>query len=233
MLLGLLSSEAMAQKTFILSNIDHKGFVNITAGYSMPTCHTPFGKNTQDMLGSGQFAQTSVGYRIGRRLGVVGSFSYVSNAVSQDFLTESIGKELAAGGWKTDISDCTMQTLMVGPLLSVPAGRFLFDFQITGGVARSLSPSVEVYSERPGSLARYQSPSQTTYAPAAGAGVVARYKLSRWLAAHASAQYLAANLENENLAQQIQVVSPSPATSVSAHQPIGLMNWGVGLSFIF
>ncbi len=233
-LLGLLSGEAVAQqRNFILSNIDHKGFVSFTAGYSLPGCNTPFGRNTDDIMGVGQFAQTSVGYRFGRRLGAVATYSYGTNTIQQDALLHSIGQNVNPANWDTHATNCTLQSLMAGPLLMVPAGRFQFDFQLTAGVAQSTSSSIELNSLGKEQPVSYKTPSQSTYAIAAGAGATVRFKLNRWLAVHTSLQYITANPKYTDLQQEIRLGNQRSFEPLTARQPLGMLNWGGGVSFIF
>ena len=233
-MLGLLAGEAVAQqRNFILSNIDHRGYVSFTAGYGLPSCRTPFGKNTEHMMGTGQFAQTSVGYRIGRRMGAVASYSYGTNAIQQNVLLDGIGKYVDPKDWDTRATNCTLQSLMVGPLLMVPVGRFQFDFQLTAGVAQSTSSSIELNSLSREQPISYRTPSQSTYAFAAGAGATARFKLSRWLAVHTSLNYITTNPKYTDLQQEIRLGNQRSFEPLSARQPLGMLNWGGGFSFIF
>lgn len=233
-ILGLLSGEAIAQqRNFILSNIDHRGYVSFTAGYSLPSCNTPFGKNTEDMMGVGQFAQTSVGYRIGRRLGAVASYSYGTNAIQKDVLLHSVGQNVNPANWDTHATNCTLQTLMAGPLLMVPVGRFQFDFQLTAGVAQSTSSNIELNSLGREQPISYKTPSQSTYSLAAGAGATARFKLNRWLAVHTSLQYITANPKYSDLQQEIRLGNQRSIEALSARQPLGMLNWGGGFAVIF
>ncbi|GHB69608.1 hypothetical protein [Persicitalea jodogahamensis] len=233
-LLCLISGGAMAQlRTFILSNIDHRGFVSLSAGYSLPGCNTPFGKNTEHIMGSGQFAQTSVGYRFGRRLGGVVSYSYGTNTILKDALLNSIGNNVDPADWDSHATNCTLQSVMAGPLLMVPAGRFQFDFQLTAGLAQSTSSHIELNSRGRDEPVSYKTPSQSTHAFAAGAGATARFKLNRWLGIHSSLQYIAANLKYSDLQQEIRLGSQRSVETINASQPLGMMNWGGGISFIF
>jgi opacity protein-like surface antigen len=231
-LVGLLAGNVSAQQTFILSTLTHKGFVSVTAGYSVPVA-SPFGKNTQKLMGGGQSAQVSLGYRLGRRLGMVGSYSFVSNTIRQDALLKSVSGNLESSYWKSNATNCTLQTLMVGPLLTVPMGRFIFDFQLTGGYAQATSSRMELSTEFLRMPLTYTTPSQTTNALAAGAGFTTRYKVNRWLALHASAQYITADLKYDNLMQEIQIGRQVSQEPVQSHQPTGILNLGAGFSFLF
>lgn len=233
MLLGLFTGEALAQTNFILSTLQHKGFVSVTAGYNIPACNTPFGKNTNDVLVNGQYAQTSVGYRIGRRLGVVGNYHYATNAVQPGAMLNTIGQSANPNAWNTKATHCITQSVMVGPLLTIPTGRFLFDLQVTAGYAESSSARIELTSvnrERPVSL---MTPSRTASALALGAGATVRYKLSRWLAVHSSLQYMTANMQYKDLTQEINLNNQRSVQPITPYQPMGFMNFGAGVSFLF
>jgi hypothetical protein len=228
-----LASAASAQQTFILSTLKHKGFVSLTAGYSLPTV-SAFGKNTEKMMDAGQSGQVSVGYRFGQRLGMVASFSHVTNSVRTQALLESAARNaMGINTWQANATNCSLQALMAGPMVTFSAGRFLFDAQLTAGYALASSPRTEVFTEYARMPLSMITPSQTTGSLAAGAGLTARFKLNRWLAAHASAQYITADLKYDNLMQEVQIGKQVSTTPVASHQPIGLLNLGGGLSFLF
>lgn len=231
-LAGLFAGTASAQQNFILSTLEHKGFVSVTTGYSQPMA-SPFGKNSQKLMGGGQVAQVSLGYRLGRRLGIVGSYAFVSNTIRKDALLKSVSENLESNSWESNATNCTLQTLMVGPLVTIPMGRFLFDFQLTGGYAQATSSRMELYTEFLRLPLSYKTPSQTTNALAAGAGFTTRYKVNRWLAVHASAQYITADLKYDNLMQEIQIGRQVSQEPVQSNQPTGLLNLGAGISFLF
>jgi hypothetical protein len=230
--LGLLSGNLHAQQNFILSTLDHKGFVSISTGYSLPTV-SPFGKNTESLMGSGQSAQASVGYRLGRKLGMVASYSYITNTVLKEAMLKSISENLVPSYWESNATNCMLQSIMAGPMITLPAGRFLFDFQLTAGYAQATSSRMELRTEFLRMPMSFTTPSQTTGALAAGAGFSTRYKLNRWLAVHASAHYVTANLKYDNLVQEIQVGSQYTTEAVPTLQPTGLLNLGGGLSILF
>lgn len=233
MLLGLLASEAVAQKNFILSTLQHKGFVSVTTGYNMPACNTPFGKNMNDVLVNGQYAQTSAGYRFGRRLGVVGSYTYATNAAQPGAMLNTMGQSVDPAAWNTKATQCITQLVMVGPLLTIPTGRFLFDLQVTAGYAQSSSSRIELTSVNRNQPVSLMTPSRTAQALALGAGATVRYKLNRWLAVHSSLQYVTANMQYRDLTQEINLGNQHSVQPITPHQPMGFMNFGVGVSFLF
>ncbi|HEV7348795.1 hypothetical protein [Telluribacter sp.] len=229
-----ITGAASAQQTFILSTIKHKGFISMTAGYSLPTV-SPFGKINEKMMGHGQSGQASVGYLLGRRLGAVATFSHVTNTIRKEVLIESAsGQGLGQDSWEASASNCSLQALMVGPMVTITRGRFLLDAQLTGGYALATSPHTELRSEFSRQPLSMITPSQKTKALAVGAGLTARFKLNRWLAAHASAQYITADIKYDNMTQEIQIGQQITSQPLPVSQPVvGLLNLGGGLSLLF
>ncbi|GAB2790624.1 hypothetical protein GCM10027275_39450 [Rhabdobacter roseus] len=214
--------------------VDKKGFINATAGYSLPA-GSPFGKNSEKLLGPGQSVQVSVGYRPGRQWGMTASYTYVTNLFRKESLLGT--SEAGLGGrnpWELVTTNCTVQTLLAGPMVTLPAGRVLFDLQLSGGYAFASNPGSELYTEFARLPLSMITPSRRASALAAGAGVTMRYKLTRWLAANASVQYLTANFKyDQDLVNEIQIGAERTTQSVNAHQPVGFVNLGAGLSFLF
>ncbi len=184
-------------------------------------------------MGVGQFAQTSVGYRFGHRLGAVASYYYGVNTIQQDALLNLLGKNADPADWDSKATNCNLQSLMAGPMLTVPAGRFQFDFQLTAGVAQSTSSRMELNWRGQEQAISYTTPAQTTRTFAAGAGATARFKLNRWLAVHTSLNYITADLKYSDLQQEIRLGNQRSFESLNSHQPLGMLNWGTGVSFIF
>ena len=225
------SGAAWAQRTFILSTLRHKSFVSLTVAPSKPTV-SPFGKNTQNLLGNGQSGQVSVGYRLGWHWGVVGSYTYSTNPVRPNDLLRLVRENVEQSApWQSTATNCTLQSVMIGPMFTLQASRFVVDFQVTAGYAQGTRSHMELNA--PDQAVSYTMPARTIRAPAAGAGVTARYKVFRWLALHASAQYVTADLNYDNLYQEVKVGGQSSIETIAAHQPLGLLNLGGGLSFLF
>ena len=224
----MISGSAWGQRTFILSTLRHKNFVSLTTSSSRPMA-SPFGKGTQNFMGDGQSMQVSVGRRLGWHWGVVGSYTYSNNPIQKNDLLRLVRENAEQSApWQSSATNCTLQSVLVGPMFTVQASRIVLDFQLTAGYAQGTSSHIELRSQYPLLL-----PARTVRAPAAGAGISARYKMYRWLALHGSAQYVTADLKYENLYQQVQAGHQSSVKPIAVHQPLGLMNLGGGVSFLF
>lgn len=234
--LGILfavTGEAWAQRTFILSTLRHKSFVSLTTTSSQPTV-SPFGKNTQNSIGNGQSVQISVGHRLGWNWGIVGSYTYCSNPVRKNDLLRLVRENVEeTAPWQSTATNCTLQSLLVGPMFTLQASRFIFDFQVTVGYAQATSSHMELSSQYRQVDISYTTPARTIRAPAAGAGITARYKIYRWLALHGTAQYVTADLKYNNLYQERREGRLSSVEPLAPHQPLALLNLGGGLSLLF
>lgn len=231
-ILGLLPASLKAQRAFILSNLHPKAFVSVSAGYSQPM-GTPFGKSSQNLLGEGQSLQVTAGYRPGRMYGVVATYTDVSNTILKDRLPGMIPVNFNGVDWQTSATNCTLKTYMAGPSVTLQKGLFLFDFQLTAGYAEGTSSHMELVAPDTRPAMYLTTPSRTTQSLAAGAGVSIRYKINRWLAIQANANYVTANLKYKNMAQEIVIGPQHSVEPVPPHQPIGMLNSGGGLCFMF
>ncbi len=177
--------------------------------------------------------QASVGYRPGRQLGFVATYSTISNTVLADKLPETIPVNFDGVSWLTSATNCTLKTYMAGPLLTLQAGLFLFDFQVTAGYAEGTSSRMELIAPDTRPAMILTTPAKTTHSVAAGAGVTIRFKVTRWLAIQTTANYVTANLKYKNLAQEIVIGPQLSVEPVAPHQPLGMLNTGGGLCFMF
>lgn len=228
----LITEQVNAQTNFILSTLQPKTFVNVSVGYSNPAW-TPFGKNKYDYMSDGQSLQLAIGHRIGRQLGVVTSYSYVTNTVLADGLVNSIPVKFEPGTWESSATNCTLQSYMAGPMLSLQKGRFLFDFQLTAGLAVATSSRMELAAPDIRPAIQMTTPSRTAQALSTGLGTTIRFKLTRWLAVQANAHYITADVRYKDMVQEITIGPQQSREPMAAHQPVGVLNTGGGLSILF
>ena len=236
LLLGMMFAvwgEALAQRTFILSTLRHKTSISLTAALSKPTV-SPFGKNTQNFLENGQSLQLSMSHRLGWHWGVAGSYTYNTNPVRPNDLLrlvrENVEQPAVAPSAPTH---CTLQSAMAGPMFTVQASRFVFDLQLSAGYAQATSFHPSTGTQNQQADKANPSEARTIGALAAGGGIRVHYKIYRWLALHASAQYIASDMDYNDLYQEVKPIRLNPIKIVSPHQPLGLLNVGGGLSFLF
>lgn len=225
------SGSAWAQRTFILSTLRPKNFVSLTVTSSRPMA-SPFGKGTQNLMGDGQSVQLSAGHRLGWHWGVTGSYTYSTNPMQKTDLLRLVRENVEQSlSWQGTATNCTLQSVLIGPMFTVQVSRFVFDFQLTAGYAQGTSSHMQFNSAY--QAISYTTPARTIRAPAAGAGITARYKLFRWLALHGTAQYVTADLKYDNLYQERTEGHYNSVEPIVPHQPLGLLNLGGGLSFLF
>lgn len=83
-------------------------------------------------MGDGQSMQVSVGHRLGWRWGIVGSYTYSSNPMQKNDLLRLVRENVVQSApWQGTATNCTLQSVLIGPLFTVQVSRFVFDFQLT------------------------------------------------------------------------------------------------------
>lgn len=140
---------SFGQKTFILSLQDKKGFVAVGSGVSVPMGAFTTG-NQMVRLSPGWMQTVSAGYRLLGPVGLTARFSYSQHA------------ETAS---RTPANPFIIQTVLVGPYVSLPVSRFSVDVRLLVGQAtlRHQSATPQHLSDK---------------AMAYGGGFAVRYRLS-------------------------------------------------------
>lgn len=196
---------SFGQKTFILSLQDKKGFAAAGSGVSAPMGAFMTGSQMV-RLSPGWMQTVSVGYRLLGPVGLTTQFSY-----SQHTETPS----------QTPANPFTIQTVLVGPYVSLPVNRFSVDVRLLIGQA----------------ALRHQSATQqplSDKAVAYGGGFGVRYRLSAAWSVHMASDYTQlyirandtppANLTNSLTAGEV------PG---GMFQSVGNVGVSAGIAFLF
>ncbi|PRY22941.1 outer membrane protein with beta-barrel domain [Spirosoma oryzae] len=199
LLLGLVTL-SFGQKTFILSMQDKKAFVSVAGGVSLPL--GTYSHNATDRksmcAGPGLVLNLSAGYRVLDRVGLMVRAEQHRNIVKTNAMVDAMGTD-AATNWTAEAGDWSVTTIMAGPYITIPKGRFSFDGRLLAGWARATMPETQMngtYGPTPVSI---QTVSSQSSALAMGGGTSARYRLNPWLSAHVNADFSYAVLTFNNL----------------------------------
>ncbi len=234
MLVGLVQA-SFGQKTFILSMQDKKAFVAVSAGVSLPL--GAYGSGTMNaqrasMAGPGMAVSLSAGYRVLDHVGLMAKAEQHHNTIQSRALVESIDASYSTD-WNVNSGDWSVTTVMAGPYITIPKGRFSFDGRLLAGWARATMPDTRV-SGTYGSLpVTMQTIGSQSSALAAGGGATLRYRLNPWLAAHANADFSYAVLTFDNLSSKAwssNGVSETPF--YSSDRQICVISTSVGLTLL-
>ncbi|MFN4145666.1 MAG: hypothetical protein ACK4GN_07565 [Runella sp.] len=232
----LYSTLLLAQQRFILSHIDHRGFVNISSGVSLPTKSLMKGDPTapSDVVARrGSSFQVALGYRFTRRLGAMTSFTSCLNESGTQNLLATIQQSHTGGNWSVSGGTWNCAHWTAGPYYSISAGLWTFDARLTGGYSWVQRPSTELK----GNLYDIPLSIKTTQVRSGsltvGAGASIRCKISRHFAVAVHSDYFALRASFDNLTSTLTVGNDQVQDKIREVHPIGMLNLNGGLSFLF
>ena len=237
LVIGLLATGmSFAQQNFILSHIDHRGFINLSGGVSLPVKSFMKGDPSapSDIVAlRGSSMQVAAGYRLTRRLGVMGSFTNCLNEAGTQKLVENIQKSNPEGGWTASGGTWNCSHLLAGPYMTFNAGIWMFDARIMGGYSWIQRPSTELkgnFYEVPLSVKTNQTRSSSF---SAGGGVGIRCKITRSFALALHADYVGTRATFDNLTSTLTIGEEKGEEKMREVHPIGSLSINGGLSFLF
>ena len=232
----LIAGMSFGQQTFILSHIDHRGFINLSGGISMPVKSLMKGDPTAPSDVSalrGTSVQITGGYRLTRRLGVVGSFTNCLNESSTQKLVQNIQTSHSGGSWSVTGGTWNCSHFMVGPYLTLSKGLLMFDARVTGGYSWIERPSTELkgqFYDVPLTIKTSQTKSGSF---SVGAGSSIRVKVTRNFALAVHADYISTRASYNNLTSTLTIGEDKVDDKIREEHPIGLLSFGGGLSLLF
>jgi Outer membrane protein beta-barrel domain len=232
----LATSMSFAQQSFILSHIDHRGFVNLSGGMSMPVKSLMKGDPTapSDVIAlRGTSMQLSAGYRLSRRFGIMGSFTNCLNEAGTQKLVESIQKSHSGGNWTSSGGTWNCSHLVAGPYMTFATGVWMFDGRLTSGYSWIQRPSTELqgqFYDVPLSIKTSQTRNGSF---TVGGGVSIRYKITRNFALIVNADYVSTRASFDNLTSTLTVGQDQVEDKIREVHPIGLLSLNGGLSLLF
>ncbi len=237
LIVGLLAtSMSFAQQKFILSHIDHRGFVNLSGGMSMPVKSLMKGDDTapSDVVAlRGTSMQISAGYRLTRRFGVMGSFTNCLNEAGTQKLVDNIQKSHSGGNWTSSGGAWNCSHLVAGPYMTFATGIWMFDTRLTGGYSWIQRPNTELkgqFYDVPLSIKTSQTRNGSF---AVGGGASIRCKITRNFALNFSADYVSTRASFDNLTSTLTIGQDKVEDKIREVHPIGLLSLNGGLSLLF
>jgi hypothetical protein len=232
----LITGMSFGQQTFILSHIDHRGFINLAGGVSMPVKSLMKGDPTAPSDVSalrGTSMHVSAGYRLSRRFGVMGSFTNCLNESSTQKLVQNIQTSHSGGSWSVSGGTWNCSHFMAGPYMTFSKGLLMFDTRLLGGYSWIDRPSTELkgqFYDVPLTIKTYQTKSGSF---SAGAGTSIRVKVMRNFSLAVHADYISTRASYNNLTSTLIIGEDKVDDKIREVHPIGLLSFGGGLSLLF
>ncbi|WP_375445528.1 hypothetical protein [uncultured Fibrella sp.] len=239
LLLLLTASAGMAQKAFIYNTLQKNGFISISAGISQPlgTFGKLSGEDNSGMAIRGQSMSVSGGYRMAGPLGLMARYEQTYNGIdptamlgrfeqvpnSQLTVSAAAGR---AGQWQT-------RSIMAGPYVTIPIGRFSVDLRAMAGQIWATCPETCVQGKLGQVNMMVRTDNQEAKAISAGLGLTARYRLTPAVALHVNGDYSSAAFNFANVPVESQLGNIAQQSTMSSQKKLSLAVVSVGLTIQF
>ncbi|GAB3642895.1 hypothetical protein [Spirosoma arcticum] len=231
-----LTTVSFGQKAFILSHQEKKGFFAVSAGGSQPVGRFASCSPVDDqagMAGAGTVISLSAGYRLVGPVGLMVRGEQHRNAIRTHALLDGLYRN-ETDTWTASADAWAMTTIMGGPYLIIPLGRFTLDTRLLAGRASAVLPNthmsgnfgtVDMWVETTGSRSE---------ATALGGGLSLRYRLGRSLSLHLNSDYTRARFMFDNLTTTAQSNNGrSERAGYSSSRTVSVVSVSAGVALLF
>ncbi len=231
-----LSTVSVAQKAFILSHQDKKGFVDASAGVSVPIGHfascSPLDEQAS-MAGRGLAFNVSAGYRLMGRVGLMVRGEHLRNGVQTNSLINALYRN-DTDQWTANAGNWAVTTLMAGPYVTIPLSRFSVDARLLGGRMMATLPGTAMAGNFGDVRIVVHTSGAESQAMAYGGGVTLRYRLGRSLSLHLNGDYTQSSLKFDNLSSVVQSNDDIPQRATfSSTRIVSVVSLSAGVSVLF
>lgn len=233
----LLSGVASAQKNFILDRQPKRGFVAVSAGLSQPMGRFARVDGTDEqagMAGRGFSFNGSAGYLLVGPVGLTVRAEHTKNALQTAGLLNSFYQQ-EGDTWTATADDWTVTTVMAGPYITLPLGRFSLDVRAMAGRTAVVCPATSLLGQSGGVEFSVRSEPCRGQAMAYGAGLTARYRLGLNTALHLTTDYTNSTvaLETTTTSQSDTGFYRDQSATYTVQKPISLVSVSAGISILF
>lgn len=231
-----MATISFGQKAFILSYQDKKGFLGLSAGGSLPigqfaSC-APTDKQA-GMAAMGTALNLSAGYRLTGRVGLMIRGEQQRNAIQTYALLNDVYPS-ETDTWNASADDWSVTTVMGGPYLLFPMGRFTLDTRLLAGRAWAVLPGTRMSGNFGSVNVSVQTTGSPSTATALGGGVSVRYRLGRSLSVHLNGDYTRARFLFDNLTTTAQSNNGRSESSLySSSRTVSTVSVSAGIALLF
>ena len=186
-----MTTTAFCQKTFILSHQDKKGFFAASAGASLPVGRFASCSSTDNqacMAGQGLAFNISAGYRVAGPVGLMIQGEQHRNSVNTSAMLNALYRN-NTDVWTAKADNWSVMSVMGGPYISVPLGRFSVDARLLAGRALAVLPNTAMSGNFGTTEMSVKTTGSQSTALSLGGGLSLRYRLGRSTSMHLNADY--------------------------------------------
>ncbi len=231
-----MTTVAFCQKTFILSHQDKKGFFAVSAGASLPvgkfaSCSPTDGQAC--MAGQGFAFNASAGYRVAGPIGLMIRGEQHRNTVNTSAMLDALYRN-DTDVWTAKADNWSVLTVMAGPYVSVPLGRFSVDARLLAGRALAVLPNTSMAGNFGTTEMSVKTTGSQSTALSLGGGLIARYRLGRTIALTLNADYSRADFTFNNLTSTATNGSiRSESAAFSSNRVVSIVSVSAGMTILF
>lgn len=231
-----MTTAAFCQKTFILSHQDKKGFFAVSAGASLPvgkfaSCSP--GDDQACMAGQGLAFNISAGYRIAGPVGLMVRGEQHRNQVNTSAMLTALYRS-DTDIWTAKADNWSVMTVMGGPYVSIPMGRFAVDGRLLAGRALAVLPNTAMAGNFGTTEMSVRTTGAQSNALALGGGMSMRYRLGRNTSVHLNADYSRAEFTFNNLTSTAtNGATRSESLPYSSNRVVSMVSVSAGVAVLF
>ncbi|MCX6214742.1 hypothetical protein [Spirosoma sp.] len=141
-----MTTVAICQKTFILYHQDKQGFFAVSAGTSLPIGQFARCSPVDDracMAGQGVVFSASAGYQIAGPVGVMIRSEQHRNTVNTSAMLDALYRN-DTDIWTAKADNWSVLSVLAGPYVNIPMGRFSVDAHLLAGRALAVLPNTSM-----------------------------------------------------------------------------------------
>jgi hypothetical protein len=231
-----MTTAAFCQKTFILSHQDKKGFFAVSAGASLPVGRFASCAPNDDqacMAGQGIAFNISTGYRIAGPVGLMIRGEQHRNTVNTSAMLDALYRN-NTDVWTAKADNWSILSVMAGPYVSIPMGRFSVDGRLLAGRALAVLPNTSMAGNFGTTEMSVKTTGSQSTALSLGGGLSLRYRLGRSTALNLNADYSRANFTFTNLTSTATNGALRSESSVySSNRVVSVVSVSAGITVLF
>lgn len=227
---------SFGQKAFILSHQDRKGFLALSTGGSLPIGRFASCSPTDEqagMAGTGIVLNVSAGYRLVGPVGLMVRGEQHRNAIQTHAMLDGLSRS-ETDTWTASADDWSVTTVMGGPYLLFPMGRFTLDTRLLVGRAWAVLPNTSMSGNFGSVDMLVKTTGSQSAATALGGGLSLRYRLGRSLSVHLNGDYTRAQFMFDNLTATAQSDNGrSESSRYSSGRTVSTVSVSAGIALLF
>ncbi|ADB42011.1 hypothetical protein [Spirosoma linguale] len=231
-----MTTVAICQKTFILSHQDKQGFFAVSAGTSLPMGQFARCSPVDDracMAGQGVAFSASGGYRIAGPVGLMIRGEQHRNTVNTSAMLDALYRN-DTDLWTAKADNWSVLSVLAGPYVSIPMGRFSVDARLLAGRALAVLPNTSMAGNFGTTEMSVRTTGSQSTAFALGGGMSVRYRLGLSTSLLLNADYSRADFTFHNLISTATNGSVrSQSAAFSSNRVVSVVSISAGVAVLF